>query len=65
MSQARWQRMIALFEEALTRPPEERDAFLHEACAGDLTLQCAVEALLKADREAGGFLEGSFEPRER
>jgi hypothetical protein len=35
----------ALFEEALSRPPEDRAAFLRQACAGRPDLRAAVEAL--------------------
>lgn len=57
MNRDRWQRTTELFQAALERPPEEWEAYLQEACAGDLALQRAVKALLAADREAGDFLE--------
>jgi serine/threonine protein kinase/tetratricopeptide (TPR) repeat protein len=38
----------ALFEEALSRSPEERAAFLEQACAGRPDLRAAVEARLAA-----------------
>jgi non-specific serine/threonine protein kinase/serine/threonine-protein kinase len=51
-----WQRVKGLFQEALQRSPEERDAFLADACGGDLALLSEVESLLAAHHEAGGFL---------
>ena len=46
-----------LFHGALKRSPEERTAFLREACGGDHALQQALEALLQPDPTAAGFLE--------
>jgi serine/threonine-protein kinase len=48
----RWQQISALYHGALTRPRDERSAYLHEACAGDESLKREVEALLAADGEA-------------
>lgn len=46
-----------LFHEALTRAtPEERAAFLAEACARRPELRLAVEALLAAHEQPGNFL---------
>src|SRR6185436_14229091 len=46
-----------LFLEALERPtPDERAAFLDEACAHDSSLRAAVEALLQNHKE-DNFLE--------
>ena len=54
----------ALFDRALDLPPEERAAFLEEACGGDAALRRTVEELLRfADGEEGSgggrFLEGA------
>ena len=46
-----------LFEEALSRPPEERAAFLERACAGRPELLAAVEALLAAHEKSGNVLD--------
>jgi WD40 repeat protein/serine/threonine protein kinase/Flp pilus assembly protein TadD len=47
-----------IFHEALARGrPEERAAYLDQACAGDLALRGSVEALLRASVGASGFLE--------
>jgi serine/threonine protein kinase/WD40 repeat protein len=51
-------RVVAVFTAALDRPsPHERAAYLDEACAGDAELRRRVEALLRADADAGSFLE--------
>jgi serine/threonine-protein kinase len=52
----RWRQIEALFERALDLLPEERSAFLDQACAEDPQLRKQVEALLAADESAGGFL---------
>jgi tetratricopeptide (TPR) repeat protein len=46
-----------LFEEALSRPPEERAAFLEQACVGRPDLRAAVEALLAAHAKPGHVLD--------
>jgi len=50
--QTDWQRMRALFEQALELPPAERAAFLETRCAGQPELRAEVEALLAADTQA-------------
>ncbi len=48
-----------IFHEALARAlPEERSAYLEQACAGDPALRASVEALLRANVGASGFLDG-------
>src|SRR5438477_1543285 len=54
-----WQRITDLFDEAMTRGPKERIAFLEEACEGDRDLREQVERLLKSHEKSGGFLESS------
>src|SRR5499433_3409514 len=46
-----------LFEAALEMLPEERNAFLERACAGDAELRREVQSLLDADAVAGHFME--------
>jgi tetratricopeptide (TPR) repeat protein len=47
----------SLFHEALARStPQERAAFLDEACAGQPELRAAVEGLLAAHEQSGEFL---------
>ena len=45
----RWRQIESLFEEALTRAPSERDAFLLETCAADIELLAEVLSLLSND----------------
>src|ERR1700746_1863597 len=54
-----WQRITDLFDEAMTRGPKERIAFLEEACEGDGDLRKQVERLLKSYEKSGDFLESS------
>src|SRR3954470_18410277 len=47
-----------VFHQALARgSPDEREAYLEQACAGDAALRAAVEALLRANEGASGFLD--------
>jgi hypothetical protein len=57
MTTAQWDRVRALFHDALDRPPGERAAFLASACGGDPELLGEVESLLAAGTAASGFLE--------
>src|SRR5271169_3537600 len=57
MDSDRWKQVDSLLQSVLERPPEERDAFLRHACAGDETLEREVRSLLRARQEAGSFLE--------
>jgi eukaryotic-like serine/threonine-protein kinase len=54
----RWRRVQAILEEAFELPPAERAGLLERACAGEPALRAEVEALLAADGEAEGFLDG-------
>jgi WD40 repeat protein/serine/threonine protein kinase/tetratricopeptide (TPR) repeat protein len=47
----------SLFQEALSRSPAERAAFLEQACAGHPDLRAAVEALLAAHEKPGNILD--------
>ena len=57
MDSERWKQVDDLLQSALDRPPEERDAFLRQACAGDEALEREVRSLLASDEQAGSFLE--------
>lgn len=48
-----------LFAEALEKSPEERSAFLDEACHGDAELRQRVEQLLNVHEDPGSFLAQS------
>src|SRR3989440_10390117 len=52
-----WQQIDRLFHLALERAPEERAAFLDQACAGDQQLRREVEVLITAHERAGSFIE--------
>jgi eukaryotic-like serine/threonine-protein kinase len=54
-----WRRITDLFDEAMTRGPKERIAFLEEACEGDRDLREQVERLVKSHEKSGNFLESS------
>ena len=57
MKPERWQQIDRVFQAALEYEPDERAAFLDEACAGDPNLRREVEALLACDAEAETFIE--------
>src|SRR5262249_14763648 len=47
----------SIFGQAMAlSSPEERAAYLQEACADDPELRAEIESLLQADRDAGSFL---------
>ena len=56
-SSTRWQRLQALFYEALELKPESRLAFLERNCAGDAELRKEVEALLDSAEKPMDFLQ--------
>jgi eukaryotic-like serine/threonine-protein kinase len=53
----RWPRVKALFEAAVERPADARDAFLAAATGDDAALRREVESLLAADIADAGFLD--------
>ena len=53
----RWTTVDRLLEAALDRAPDDRAAFLREACPDDEALRQEVEALLTHATSAGDFLE--------
>ena len=50
-------RISDLYHRALACTPEDRSAFLEEACAGDAALLGEVESLLRCEPDSGQFLE--------
>jgi serine/threonine protein kinase len=46
-----------LFQQALTKPPGERAAFLDEACAGNPALRERLQVLLHVHENPGSFLQ--------
>src|SRR5262252_7369240 len=57
MTPERWEQVIDLFQSALERVPEERAAFLNEACHDDKGLRREVESLLTSHERAENFIE--------
>src|SRR5271163_21462 len=53
-----WKRVDDVLQSALDRPPEQRDAFVREACAGDQALEREVRSLLTVNHPPEGFLDG-------
>src|SRR5262245_17249610 len=65
------QRVRDIFVAAVKLPPEQWEAFLKDACAGDDTLNGQVSDLLREHQQAGSFLDrpaahvqatGDFDP---
>ena len=52
-----WKKVRELFDVAVTLPTEERLPWLQNACGDDLALRTAVEKLLRANDNAGEFIE--------
>ena len=61
MDPDRWERLNALFHQALERDPADRDAFLGEACAGDPALAAEVQGLVAAHAGASVFDRPAYE----
>ena len=57
MKPERFEQVDQILQAALERDRSEREAFLDEACAGDMVLRSEVEALISSDEEAGSFIE--------
>jgi serine/threonine-protein kinase len=57
MDAVRWDRIQAIFHEAVERPPADRQAFLDAACAGDEALLTEVRELLDSDVDGLSVLD--------
>ncbi len=57
MKAERWKQVNDLFQLAAERAPEERAAFLDQACQGDEGLYREVESLLASNEQAEDFIE--------
>ncbi len=57
MDPQQWKQVDNLLHLALDRPPEDRDAFLRQACKGDEALEREVRSLLASQEQAGSFLQ--------
>src|SRR5262245_59638760 len=52
-----WRRVKDILAAGLEAPADQRAALLDRLCAGDDELRAEVDSLLKADSEAGTFLD--------
>lgn len=53
-----------LFYRVLDQPPQDRSAYLSQACGKDETLRRSVELLLQSDGAATGFLDSPLSPED-
>ncbi len=57
--------IIRLFQAAMSRPEQERDSYLAEACAGDAALLEEVQRRVQWETKLGGFLLTPVVARQR
>ncbi len=57
MNADRWRQVDTLYHATLERDPEERSAFLANACTGDEELRHEVESLLAQENSSEGLLD--------
>ena len=57
MTPDRWQKVEAILQDALDRPPHERASFLDQAFSDDADLRSETATLIAAHDEAGDFIE--------
>ena len=57
MDRERWRRIEPILERALELTPEDRSAYLDEACGGDPKLRAELETLIAADARTGELLD--------
>jgi len=57
MDADRWRQVEALYYSALKQEPDDRDAYLTEACEGNVELRREVESLLRQNISSTGFLD--------
>ncbi|MBA4123236.1 MAG: protein kinase [Acidobacteria bacterium] len=60
MKRENWQKVKAIFDSAVEVAPDNRSAFLNDACADDGELRREVETLLASSDEAESFMETPF-----
>jgi hypothetical protein len=56
MTSERWKQIEAIFESALERAPQERAAFINQACGEDASLRQEIESLLAHQQPTGQFI---------
>jgi hypothetical protein len=54
-----WQKIERIYNATWERDPQERSAYLSQACGGDRLLEHEVQSLLSASAEAGHFLSSA------
>lgn len=57
MTPERWKKAKEIFHAALERAPEDRSAFLADACDGDQSLRREVESLIASHEQSGKFID--------
>ncbi len=57
MKRENWRKVKAIFDSAVEVAPDNRSAFLNDACADDGELRREVETLLASSDEAESFME--------
>jgi serine/threonine-protein kinase len=57
MDSARWEQIVAIFNDVAERPESERQAFLDAACGDDAELMAAVRTMLRADSRGTPLLD--------
>ena len=53
----RWPRIKEIFQAALEKPAEQRDAWLDEACAGDVELRAQLAEMLRIHESDDSLLD--------
>src|SRR5437588_11454444 len=57
MADIHWANLQQIFHTALALAPNEREAYLGNACGGNTSLRRSVEALLKSHEEPNNFVD--------
>lgn len=57
MTPDRWQQVKQIFQSAIERPPDERDAFLARARQDNPALRSEIESLIASHDQAGESIE--------
>ena len=57
MDDVKWRRLEAIYHAALSREPDDRSAYVVEACEGDEELEREVTSLLRQDVSKSAFLD--------
>ena len=57
MDEVKWRRLEAIYHAALSREPDDRSAYVAEACEGDEELEREVTSLLRQDVSKSAFLD--------